>query len=337
MFAFTETELLKVKLDNIDLSLVQNINKEFSIFCNSNGNLEIFSQPKIQRISQISKNLFSWEIHGLEFMSNLETLEILLKSNLAFQAQDLFHDPFSWTLVYSQRHQGIQTSDCKSHHGKIDAVKYTIQKILTNTQICHYDYVKVWVGSWNVNSQMDLPVSLESWILNDDYDFCVFGFQELDTSTEAYIVQDYKREAEWSLLIEKKLKDYTKIISKQLVGMLVLVYVKSSLENYVSNVQTDCIGTGLLGMIGNKGAVAVRFMFKDSHFCFVNSHLAADVASMDKRNQDFREISSKLGFYIDNLKDFEEFCLHFPWISINYKELNSDLMDKTRLSIFDVE
>jgi phosphatidylinositol-bisphosphatase len=51
-----------------------------------------------------------------------------------------------------------------------------------------------------------------------------------------------------------------------------------------------------MGMMGNKGGVSVRIKVFDSYLCFVNSHLAADSSQVERRNQDYQEISRRMGF-----------------------------------------
>lgn len=96
---------------------------------------------------------------------------------------------------------------------------------------------------------------------------------------------------------------YTKLISKQLVGMFLVIFIKSSHANDVAEISTDSAGVGIMGMMGNKGAVAIRMRLRDSYFCFVNSHLAADSSQVERRNQDFQDICRRIGFPIGTPND----------------------------------
>ncbi|KAJ8082122.1 hypothetical protein PM082_007969 [Marasmius tenuissimus] len=100
----------------------------------------------------------------------------------------------------------------------------------------------------------------------DDPDILVFGFQELDLSTEALIYSTRTtREEAWCTAIFSALGDkaayYEKLASKQLVGMLIVIIVKSSLRTCFSNVITSSAGIGLMGIMGNKGGTAIRLTF----------------------------------------------------------------------------
>lgn len=98
--------------------------------------------------------------------------------------------------------------------------------------------------------------------------------------------------------------------------MLLVIYVRQDYVDLVTEVTTESIGSGILGMIGNKGAVAVRFRFKDSYLTFVNCHLAADKSMVSRRNQDYQTISKKLGFDIsDYYLDSHEYYINNPWVA----------------------
>lgn len=89
---------------------------------------------------------------------------------------------------------------------------------------------------------------------------------------------------------------YTIIASEHLVGILLVVLVKNRTLRAVSEVQTAQASCGIMGMMGNKGAVAVRCKLFDTSVCFVCSHLAAHRANVEGRNGDYHTICSKLRF-----------------------------------------
>ncbi|KIJ64696.1 hypothetical protein HYDPIDRAFT_39912 [Hydnomerulius pinastri MD-312] len=149
----------------------------------------------------------------------------------------------------------------------------------------------------------------------DDADMLVLGFQELDLSTEAllYTATTLKEDA-WLTAIFAALGEkgvlYEKLVSRQLVGMLLVVVVKKSLSPCFSDVRFCDAGAGIMGFMGNKGATAIRLDFaptplpdskitacRPMSLTFVNAHLAAFDEMVDRRNYDFHELSGRLAFH----------------------------------------
>lgn len=122
----------------------------------------------------------------------------------------------------------------------------------------------------------------------------------MDLSAEALLIKDEVREEEWTASIEQSLgaagKDYRKFASKQLVGILILMFAKADALSHIGHVATTSAGCGILGMMGNKGAVSIKFRYRDSEVCFVNSHLAAFENQVQRRNDNYHELCRRLIF-----------------------------------------
>ncbi|CAO3567765.1 unnamed protein product [Mortierella alpina] len=162
-----------------------------------------------------------------------------------------------------------------------------------------HGFMHAFVGTWNVNGR-NATENLGAWLKVDGEqqpEIYVLCFQELDLSAEAYIVLDGSKEEEWTRAIAESLgKGYQKVMSKQLVGLLIVMYAAVDHTKYIREVTAHSAGVGIMGMLGNKGGVSIRIRYKDSYLCFVGSHLAADTSQIDRRNQDYQEICRRLTF-----------------------------------------
>ncbi|KAK0195909.1 DNase I-like protein [Armillaria mellea] len=156
-----------------------------------------------------------------------------------------------------------------------------------------------------------IPLDPDPYTQNQP-DVFVLGFQELDLSTEALIYSTgTAKEDAWCMAVFAALGEwgehYIKLTSKQLVGMLIVIIVKDSLKDCFKDVQTSVAGAGIMGVMGNKGGTAVRLTFTPpptegvltqgpTILTFVNSHLAAFDAMVDRRNADYADLSKRLVF-----------------------------------------
>jgi hypothetical protein len=107
-------------------------------------------------------------------------------------------------------------------------------------------------------------------------------------------------EMDLKLLMERKRRPaYVRLVSKQMVGILLTIWVKRSLRKHIQNVRVSTVGVGVMGYIGNKGAVSVSMSINQTFFCFINTHLTAGEREVDqiKRNADVHEIHKRTVFH----------------------------------------
>ncbi|CAL9762805.1 unnamed protein product [Musa acuminata subsp. burmannicoides] len=191
---------------------------------------------------------------------------------------------------------------------------------------------KLYVGTWNVGGILPSDdVNLEDWldINNDYYDIYVLGFQEIVPLSAKNVLGAEKRRilAQWNSLVRTTLnksssnlegrkepkvgerhkacpakegfaRDFRCIISKQMVGVLVSVWARHELQYYIRHPSVSCVGCGVMGCLGNKGSVSVRFCLHETSFCFVCCHLASGGRKGDEmnRNSDAVDVLSRTSF-----------------------------------------
>ncbi|KAK4489190.1 hypothetical protein RD792_004984 [Penstemon davidsonii] len=91
---------------------------------------------------------------------------------------------------------------------------------------------------------------------------------------------------------------YVRIVSKQMVGIYVSVWVHKRLRRHINNLRVSPVGVGLMGYMGNKGSVSVSMSLFQSRLCFVCSHLTSGqkYGAEQRRNSDVYEIIKRTHF-----------------------------------------
>ncbi|KAL8903030.1 MAG: hypothetical protein Q9207_004208 [Kuettlingeria erythrocarpa] len=138
----------------------------------------------------------------------------------------------------------------------------------------------------------------------EDVGLYVLGLQEIvDVSSAAETLKPYndphparrfKHEVEAALP-----EGYVKIAEQQLIGLFMVVYAAPDIAPTISDVDTTSVGTGLMGYMGNKGAVVTRIVLGEfTRIVFVNCHLSAGVekGNLERRDWDASQIVRRARF-----------------------------------------
>ncbi|PSK56670.1 Inositol polyphosphate 5-phosphatase OCRL-1 [Elsinoe australis] len=139
---------------------------------------------------------------------------------------------------------------------------------------------------------------------DEDVGLYLLGLQEIvDVSSASEAFRPYtdpEPATRWKNAVESVLPNgYVLVAEQQLIGLLLLVYASPDVAPDVKSVSTTSVGTGLMGYMGNKGAVTARIVLGETtRLVFVNCHLAAgaDKTSLERRNWDYGQVVSRTRF-----------------------------------------
>lgn len=138
----------------------------------------------------------------------------------------------------------------------------------------------------------------------DEVGLYVLGLQEIvDISSAAEALRPYsdpQPARKWKRAVAEALPNgYQQVAEQQLIGLFLVIYASPSIAPTISSVSTTSVGTGLMGYMGNKGAVSARIVLGETtRMVFVNCHLTAgtEKGSLERRNWDSAQILSRTKF-----------------------------------------
>jgi len=210
------------------------------------------------------------------------------------------HDPYSAVVASMSEVGNLHFWDGMLGWDWIDrAIK------LREPEFCTFQTIKLAVCSWNVNATK--PESLASgelvqWLTTlGDPDIVVIGLQEIvDLENASRNAKSFLREIRshedeagvaWmpaivDALAQANMEHLLLLQWRQLVGLFMFLIVRNTLKGLVSWGHCTAVKTGLNGLHGNKGAIAMRLLVQDTSICLINSHLPAHHSQVSERNSD---------------------------------------------------
>ncbi|CAN1235244.1 Type IV inositol polyphosphate 5-phosphatase 3 [Linum perenne] len=132
--------------------------------------------------------------------------------------------------------------------------------------------LRVRVATWNVGGKMPPDdLDIDGWVNTDEpADIYVLGLQEIVPLNAGNIfgAEDSRPATKWEniirdtlnsirpidleSLLKRKRSAYVRIVSKQMVGVFITVWVRRHLRKHIQNVKVSTVGVGVMGYIGNK-------------------------------------------------------------------------------------
>jgi len=174
--------------------------------------------------------------------------------------------------------------------------------------------------TWNVaTTQPPSPAQLSN-IFYSEADFIAFGLQEVKSQVANRIVDSLVGDS-WTNSIRDVLasNDYVMVHSIRLVGMLLALFCKRVHLTSIQNIETSYTRRGLSGYWGNKGAVSIRFNFKGSSICLVNTHLTPHDNNLEKRINDYYSIIDSQTFQSEKISTILDHDLIFWFGDLNFR------------------
>ncbi|MFS7941159.1 putative inositol-polyphosphate 5-phosphatase [Helianthus anomalus] len=195
--------------------------------------------------------------------------------------------------------------------------------------------IRVSAHTWNVEGKLPLEdLDIRDWLdIDNPTDIYVIGFQEIIPLEPGYVIgsEDTDTIPIWENIIRKTLNNiqpvntilesdhsdttevalctsndssttdsksqYVKIVSKQMVGIFITIWVHGSLRKHIQNIDVSIVDVGEKG-VDSKGSVSVGMSIYQTNFCFICTHLTAGERDIDiaKRNVDVQEIYKRTCF-----------------------------------------
>lgn len=103
-----------------------------------------------------------------------------------------------------------------------------------------------------------------------------------------------------------------------LIGLFLIVLVKESIKENIRNIEHFDNKLGMMGALGNKGSLMLKFNYLDTSIALCCSHLAAGQSNNNNRVTDLIGILNKT-FPKDINKKFKEYDIFYVFGDLNFR------------------
>lgn len=197
-------------------------------------------------------------------------------------------------------------------------VDYDVNRNSTSKGDLENENLNIFVFDWNMHATSGPLIMDEFHIWNNQNkrenfaknDILIFSCQECCHSIPKSFI--FNSKANWKKKLQNLFKpfSYKLIVDKSLNALSTIIFVKESIYPYIINIKTSYIRLGALNMFANKGAILVKFKYKNIQLASINVHLPHGSGNKKKRSEKISFILKKLFKYnkkskccISNIKD----------------------------------
>ena len=339
-----------LKFDNSEIKLIFN-NQENFFSLGNNHFKEIFKDLWAENGDKISiqyagtastiTTVTKTGGHGLMGLINhgIATVSRLYQGN--------FEDKFKQECI-----DILLQKDIPEHYNSNPEINYAL--LNRKKEYTEFNDFYLFIGTYNLSGKnIDNAIDLVTWLLsykdnplnsqnnlnNICPEFYILGFQEIVdlNSANLLIKSNTDKKDKLKTLINNLLlttvqdqnnDSYQLMKELDLVGLYVLIFVKSSCINYIKNFDYQIIKTGLKGTFGNKGSILLRFNLNDSTIALSCNHLSSGQEKNEERKTEIMNVLNTSFKKYSSLK-FKEYDYFFYFGDLNTRldlSLNDQLL-----------
>ncbi|NXO03557.1 INP5E phosphatase, partial [Rhinopomastus cyanomelas] len=143
--------------------------------------------------------------------------------------------------------------------------------------------IGIFVATWNMQGQKELPVNLDDFLLPTDHDYAqdmyVIGVQE-----------GCPDRREWEIRLQETLGPHYVMLYSAAHGVLYMsIFIRRDLIWFCSEVEYATVTTRIVSQIKTKGALGICFTFFGTSFLFITSHFTSGDSKVNERKQDYNK------------------------------------------------
>ncbi len=166
--------------------------------------------------------------------------------------------------------------------------KFNIYIVTFNTS--NYDFLNTKEELTLLNDILFPKETIDLYKDKDPPTFFVIGLQEIVKLNTSNIIFDSNKSSFflWESKITQLLLsnyNYTLQFRENMVGILLLIFVKSSEAKNIKNMRKSLIKAGFMNTLGNKGYIIYEFKYKNKTFSFGSGHLTAGENEKNYKNR----------------------------------------------------